>query len=204
MLSAASLRHSTRHSCQMVWLLRLLLLLLLMLLWLRLMVVLLLMLLVVMLLLHLVVMLSLWMVLGRSGVLLLLLLYGRSYGDAVVVLVVEPLVVGEGPVAGQRVGAFETGGCGVVEVVLDLLGYGPVVPGRRFALEMSLLLLRLSQVQLRFGLLVAGILRSHFFFFWLVCTFVNLVVTGHSERSRWIVEVTTASSFGSHLGTGVP
>lgn len=151
MLTSARLRHPTGQSCQMVLLLLLLLLKLLLLL--RLMVVLLVMLLVVMrllLLLQLAVMLDLLMVLGRSRelVLLLLLLDGRRYGDAIVVLVVESLVVGEGPVAGQRVGAFETGGCvvGVVEVVLDLLGYGPVVPGRRLVLEMPLLLLRLPQV----------------------------------------------------------
>lgn len=147
--------------------------------------------------------------------LLLLLLYGRSYGDTVLVLIVQTLVVGEGPIAGKRVGAFQTGGrgcggVGVVEVVLDLLGYGPMVAGGCFVLKMSLLLLflRLTQVQFRFGLLVAGgVLRSHFFFRLLLLaggTFVKLVVTGHSGRSRRVVKVTATGSFGSHLGTGVP
>lgn len=85
-----------------------------------------------------------------------------------------------------------------------------MVAGGCFVLGMSLLLLflRLTQVQLRFDLLATGgVLRSHFFFRLLLLaggTFVKLIVTGHSGRSRWVVEVTATGSFGSHLVTGVP
>lgn len=114
-----------------------------------------------------------------------------GYGDAVVVLVVEPLVVREGPVAGQGVGALQPGGLGaaggVVEVVLDLLGDGPVVPLRGL-----------------FGLtaLVAAVLLGHFFLALVRgTTFVDLVVTNHAGSSRrGIVKVTATGRFGSHLG----
>lgn len=37
----------------------------------------------------------------------MLMLNGRRYGDAVVILVVESLIGREGPVAGKGVGAFQ-------------------------------------------------------------------------------------------------